>query len=214
MNPEMYDHGPDEGPDGDAGGSGNFSPLDIPEEDIGADHGGTDIDLSQTMDPLIRKPEEFERFAIYPKLTMTTRLLIRKVGPGGMDTEYYYVIPPLRKAVAQYMRDTLVAPWWSIRDSRWNLWVVKHRPGSTWFDSLQVLLQQPDTFFDRKEFTVFSTKENNKYVFSWYDATAKVPTGLPRPVGQMLGLAIGPKGRIESTGHKIYTELIAGSVVR
>lgn len=213
MNPGPNDQADGGVPNGDEG-TNHFEPLDIPQEDIGADRGGFDVDFSQMMDPVIRKPEECEKFVVYPKLTMTTRLLILKVGPGGMDTEYYYVIPQLRKAVSRFMRDCLVAPWWSLRDGRWYIWVIKHRPGTSWFDSFQVLLQQHDTFFERKEFTVISAKENNRYEFSWYEATAQVPTSTPRPVGQMLGLALGPRGRIESTSHKVYQELIAGNVVR
>jgi hypothetical protein len=130
--------------DGAAINVGQIGLLVVPAEDIGADD-GQDIDFSAQMTPPVRKPEQYEKFSVYPDLVLTTRLLIVRSGAGGLDVKFYYVQPNLRGPVNGGMRDALAIPCWSHRDKRWFVWILNHNPGNTWFDSVQPLLQQKPT---------------------------------------------------------------------
>jgi hypothetical protein len=193
---------------------GGLNKLEVPAEDIGADDGGQDIDFSAQMTPPIRKPEQYEKFSIFPSLALRTRLLAVRSGAGGIETKFYFVDRKLRNPVSTGIRDAMVLPWWSYRDKRWCLWIINYNPGNTWFDSIQPLLQQPAEFYADKAFTVESDRTGARYCVRSHAAPSRVPSEPGRTVNEMLGMALGPKGFINTTDHPVYQQLTSGEDVR
>jgi hypothetical protein len=193
---------------------GEIKKLEVPSEDFTADTpGGSDVDFTSQTKPPIRKPEQFELFAILPALALLTRLLAVKSGPGGIETSYFYVAPSLRGPVFAGIRDVQVIPWWSFRDKRFYLWVINYNPDGTWFGSLQPLLEQSTDFYEGAAFTVETGRERGRYLVRKHKAPSKFPADPGRPTQQMLGQALGPKGFILSVDHPVYQRLTEGEVV-
>lgn len=134
--------------------------LAIPRENIGVDAEiGEDVNFGDSA-PAVRKPDEYEKFCPRPELVLTTRLLVQRQGIGGIDVKYYHVIQELRGPIFRSMKSCVVLPWFSIRDRRHNLWIVKYHPGSSWFDSIECLTKTtPEEFFVGKCFTVESNRD-------------------------------------------------------
>lgn len=190
---------------------GAIKKLEVPEEDFTADApGGEDVDFTTQTKPPIRKPEQYELFAVLPSRVLLTRLLAVKTGPGGIETSYYYVEPALRGPVFQGMRNVQVIPWWSFRDKRWYLWVLNYNPDGTWFGSLQPLLEQSADYYENAAFTVATDRERGRYSVRKHRAPSKSPADPGRTTRAMLGQALGPKGFIDSIDHPVYKRLTEG----
>lgn len=192
---------------------GQLEALEVPAEDVTASGpGGADVDFTLQMKPTIRRPDQFELFGLVPGLQLTTRLLSVRSTAGGIETTYYYVSEALRGPLFRSIRDVEVLPWWSFRDKKWNLWVVSYNPDSTWYASLQPLLQQSAEFYEGAAFTVVSDTSRARYCVRKHVAPGAFPAP-GRPVTQLLGQAIGPANFISSVDHPVYQKLIAGEEV-
>jgi hypothetical protein len=191
---------------------GAISRLEVANEDVGTDGVGYDIDFSAQTGAPVRRPDLFEKFTVAAAAKLTTYLLAVRTGPGGLEVRHYFVAPHLRGGISG-MRPVVVVPWWSLRDKRWHLWIVNYNPGSSWYDSLRCLLEQPPEFYRGKCFTVESVKTLARYRPRWYESDVEVPAAPGRPVGALLGEALGESNFIRDASHPVYRRLTDGEVV-
>jgi len=183
---------------------------EVPSVPLGTFTPGEDVDFSRQVKCEIRKPADFEKFHICIEQVLETVLLIHRTGVKGMDVHYYSVAENLQREVAFAIKPVIVIPWWSLRDSRWCLWIVSASDGSSYYDYLKPHLEQPLEYYQRYSFTVRQNKETARWDFQKYEETRKFPRDPGRDTGKMLGQAIGTQGFIDKADHSVYQVLTSG----
>jgi hypothetical protein len=205
---------PSEVPPDDGLNIGAITPNEVPEERLGSySPEGQDTDFSSQVRPEIRKPDQFEKFVACIRQVMETVLLVQRVGVKGYETRYYYVDEMFRPMIGQGFKGVVVLPCWSIRDRRWFLWIINASEASSYFANLRPFLEQEEEFYKDASFTVETDKEGGRYKFMKFKETKKFPASPGRTTGQMLGQALGQRGRINSINHPAIAELTGGEEV-
>ena len=185
--------------------------LLVPREDIGMDlEIGDDLDLVAMQAKKCRKPNRREWIALNPASEIATRLLLHKPKADGMDTEYYYVDPSLRRPIAEELKPCRIFQYYSFTTRTVALWIVHVTVDNSWFESLQVLLRQPADFFACNAIRIMSDKPNSQYRVKHKPMPSEViwPT---TTTDQLLGEAIGADKFITSADHPLYRDLTDGN---
>jgi hypothetical protein len=199
---------------GDGIRPGGLQPMEVPEVPLGSfTADGLDTDFGNQVKSEIRRPDQFEKFAICILAVLETVLMVIRSGVKGYTTTYYFVEPALQRDVASAMRAVVVIPWWSFRDRRWYLWVVNASDDSSYWANMRPILEQPEAFYSGVSFTVSSEKAGARYKFMKYAEARSWPGSPGRGTGVMLGQALGSKGFIRSTEHPVFKGLIEGEEV-
>jgi hypothetical protein len=189
---------------------GNLGPLVVPEEDIGADDSSRDVDFTDSMIMQIRRPGRHEWVAILHGLSMHTRLLAVQSGPNGLETVHYFVREShARSLVREDLVGVKVVPYYSFTQRAWKLWIINVTE-SSWYQSIQPLFEQQAGFYDNSAFRVIADRTAGRYRIRVKEAPSSTPKAPAKPVGDMLGEALGPLRFIDSVDHPVIRDLIAG----
>jgi len=193
---------------------GNDGRLRVPREDISADiELGEDLDLKELQAKKIRKPGRREWIALNRQSELPTRLLIHKPKIDGIEVEHYYIDSRLRGPVREELKEVRVFVFYSFVTHSYTLWIINVTIDNSWYESLQVLLNQPTAFFIDNAIRVIPDKPNSRYRVRFKPKPEDVawPT---KATEELLGEALGPDRFINSTEHPIYRDLIEGTDLR
>ena len=189
---------------------GNLGRQSVPSEDIGADDSSRDVDFTDSMTTQIRRPGRQEWIAFLHGLWMHTRLLPVQGGPNRMEVAYHYVREgPARELIREELADVKVVPYYSFTNRCWKLWLV-HVTESSWYESLQPLFEQDAGFYQGAAFRIIADRNAGRYRIRTKEAPGPLPKAPAKPVGDMLGEALGPLRFIDSPDHPVIRDLIAG----
>jgi hypothetical protein len=189
---------------------GKVGSLSVPSEDIGADDNSRDIDFTDSMTMQIRRPGRHEWIAFLHALWIHTRLLALQAGPNGLETAYYFVREgPARDLVREDLVGVKVIPYYSFTQRAWKLWIV-NVTDSSWYQSLQPLFEQDANFYQGAAFRVVADRNAGRYRIRTKEAPGPLPKAPAKPVGDMLGEALGPLRFVDSPEHQVIRDLIAG----
>ena len=191
-----------------AGGTLSIPREETGDEDLGEEElGGASVK--------IRKPGRREFIILNPTLEWPAKLIVHKPkGEGSADEEYYYVAPELRSKIKGELKGVRVFLYYSVIAHCFGLWLVKVTLDNRWYESLQDLLfRQPPEFFDKYEVRVFSDKPLDRYRVRHRPRTVQTVRWPDRPIGDLLGEALGPGRLIRTPDHPLYLDLTSGEEV-
>lgn len=184
--------------------------LIVPREDIGEGiDEGTSMDIAEGLPKRIHKPGRRDWVKLNRESELTTKLLIHRPNPDSMDVEHYYVAPGIRLPIVDELRAVRVFQYYSLGSKTHGLWVVNVNPENRWYESLGILLRQPNEFFVKNVIRIVSDKEAGYYKVKYrsVDIQVKWPEATTQ---QLLGEALGPGRFISSVDHPVYADLVAG----
>jgi hypothetical protein len=191
-----------------AGGTLSIPREETGDEDLGEEElGGASVK--------IRKPGRREFIILNPTLEWPAKLIVHKPkGEDSADEEFYYVTPELRSKIKGELKGFRVFLYHSVIAHCFGLWLVKVTLDNRWYESLQDLLfRQPPEFFDKYEVRVFSDKALARYRVRRRPRTVQTVRWPDRPIGDLLGEALGPGRIIRTTDHPLYQDLTSGEEV-
>lgn len=193
--------------------------LVVPEQDLGLDAGGEDLDFSQQMLAVVRRPDSQRWFALIKDYWMQTRLLPVASKTSEYGTDWYCVLDPqARAAVRSYMSDVMVVPCFLVHAKVWTIWVV---PVNTtkWYGSVEPLFRQTPELYTNCVFRVLAERSHGRYHVKCEPISDMIPpiimpTIQTRTVGELFGEALGDSRFICSVNHPVVRDLVRGTQVR
>lgn len=188
----------------------------MPEEDLSLDAGGEDLDFSQSMLAVVRRPQEQKWFALVHGYWMQTRL-VEVANPTieyGVDW-HWATEPAVRSALRSYLRDVLVAPCFLLQAKVWTIWIIKVGDHKWWFE-VEPLFRQTPEFYKDYAFRVLSDHGFSiKYdLISELGPRITLPQYPTRSVGELLGDSLGSSRFIDGMNHRVVRELTRGQILR
>ena len=183
---------------------------EIPSVPLGTFVPGQDVDFSERVKPDIRKPDLFEKFHICNERILETVLLIYGTGIKGMNRQYYWVDESLQQELAFALKPVVVIPWWSLRDSRWCLWIINASEKSPYYPELRPHLEEPSEYYQQHSFTIRQNDKTARWDFQKYKEAREFHRSPGRSTGKMLFQAIGSKGIINRVDHDMFVLLTSG----
>lgn len=195
---------------------GALHQLVVPEEDLGLDAGGEDLDFSQQMLALVRRPDPQRWFALVEGYWMPTRLLAVASSTSEFGTDWYCVMDPAAKsAVRQYLKDVLVVPCYLVHAKVWTIWIIPVSP-TKWYGSVEPLFRQDPELYTSCVFRVLADRSHGCYhvkheLISLLQPRCTMPSTPTRAVGELLGEALGDTRFIRSVSHPVVRDLTMGS---
>jgi hypothetical protein len=186
--------------------------LIVPREDLddGLDD-GTELDLVGAQSCRVRKPDRREWILLKRDSELTTRLLLHKPNPDGIEVEYYFVDRKLRDPIRDELKDVRVFLYYSPTRKTFGLWVVNVSPGNSWYESLHQLFSRPGDFFAGNLVRVMSDKPTSRYRVKHKPAAATEVAWPETPIAELLGEALGKDHFITSREHPVYRDLVEGT---
>jgi hypothetical protein len=187
--------------------------LSIPREETGEEDSGEEELGGASVK--IRKPGRREFIIMNSALEWPAKLIVHKPkGEGSADEEYYYVAPELRSKIEGELKGVRVFLYYSVIAHCCGLWLVKVTLDNRWYESLQDrLFRQPPEFFDKYEVRVYSDKAADRYRVKRRARTVQTVRWPDRPIGDLLGEALGPGRIIRTPDHPLYQDLTSGEEV-
>ena len=186
------------------------SVREVPSVPLGTFTPGEDVDFSQRAKPETHKPDLNEKFHICIEQLFETVLLIHKTGVKGMDVNYYFVNESLQRELAFMIKPVVIIPWWSLRDSRWYLWIINASEKNPYYSEFKPYLEEPLEYYQQFSFTVRQNDEKARWDLQKYKETKEFHRTPGRATGVMLAQAIGSKGFIDKVDHPLYVLLTSG----
>ena len=132
-------------PPDDGGGRINLGALHrlvVPEEKIDPFDVGEDLDFSQDVLAVVRRPEKQRWFAILDHYWLETRLLEVASPTTQYGIDWYCVTDKAAKsALRAYIKDVVVLPCYLFEAKVWSIWVIK--VGDTkWWTEVEPLFRK------------------------------------------------------------------------
>lgn len=192
-----------------------FHQLIVPQEDLGLDAGGDDLDFSQQMLAVVRRPDPQRWFALVKDYWMSTRLLAVASKTSEFATDWYCLTDPVAKAaVRQYLKDVLIVPCFLVHAKVWTIWIIPVS-ATKWYGSVEPLFRQPTEFYTENVFRVLADRSHGCYhvkseLISEMTPPIIMPTIQTRTVGELLG----DSRFIRSINHHVVHDLTMGQPVR
>jgi len=197
---------------------GSLLQLVVPAEDLGLDATGEDLDFSQQMLAIVRRPDPQRWFALIKGYWMSTRLLAVASKTSEFGTDWYCVADPAAKAaIRQYMKDVMVVPCYLVHARVWTVWLIPVS-ATKWYGSVEPLFRLAPEFYTENVFRVLADRSHGCYhVKSELISEMQPPITMPaiqtRTVGELLGEALGDNQFIRSVSHPVVRDLTRGKQV-
>ena len=188
----------------------------MPEEDLSLDAGGEDLDFSQTMLAVVRRPRVQKWFALINGYWMQTRLVEVDSPSSEFGTDWYCVTDPAARGLIRgYLREVMVVPCYLLQAKIWTIWIIKVGDHKWWFEVEPLFRQTPEFYKDYACRVISDRGFTIKYeLISELGPRFTLPQYPTRSVGALLGESLGGSRFIHSVDHPVVRELTRGQVLR
>ena len=195
---------------------GALHQLVVPEEDLSLDAGGEDLDFSESMLAVVRRPQEQKWFALMDGYWMQTRLVEVADPTSEYGVHWHWTTDPAtRSALRGYLRDVMVVPCYLLQAKVWSIWVIRVGDHRWWFE-VEPLFRQTPEFYQNYAFRVISDRgfTVKHDLISELGPRITLPQHPTRSVGELLGESLGRDRFIKNMDHPVVRELTRGQILR
>jgi hypothetical protein len=191
-------------------GAGALPPI-VPENP------GGDFDIGEEFEdgitPIL-KPKRDEWVRLLVGRAIKVRLYARQRPGQSFQTDYYYVDPAIRRAVAGELRLFTVVPYQSVTLGRVGLLVVPAaEPGASgWGDSMLALLGKPALWHAGHAVRIRADRERGRYGIR-QKPCAEAVTEPTEPTEALLSAALGADRYVRDVTHPVYLQMVEGEEI-